>query len=76
LGAEAAYVRLKGFERPQMEQMILEYVKVHGRITRREVAELCQIGPYQATRLLKRLVEEGKLVRHGVGKGTWYTLCT
>lgn len=76
LGEEAAYVRLKGFERLQMEQMILEYVKAHGRITRREAAELCRIGPYQATRLLKRLVEEGKLVRHGVGKGTWYTLCT
>jgi ATP-dependent DNA helicase RecG len=54
--------------------MILEYVKAHGWIARHEVVELCKIGPYQATRLLKRLVEEGKLVRYGVGKGTRYAL--
>ena len=74
LGEEAAYVRLKGFEHQQMEQMVLEYVRAHGRITRREAAELCRIGPYQATRLLKRMVEQGKLTPHGVGKGTWYAL--
>jgi ATP-dependent DNA helicase RecG len=74
LGAEGAYVRLNGFERSQAERMILEYVKAHGWIARHEVVELCKIGPYQATRLLKRLVEEGKLVRYGVGKGTRYAL--
>ncbi len=74
LGEEAAYVRVKGFERQQMEQMILDYVRAHGRITRREAAELCRIGPYQATRLLKLMVEQGKLTSHGVGKGTWYAL--
>ena len=76
LGEEGAYVRINGFERSQAEQIILEYVKAHGRITRREVVELCKIGPYQATRLLKRLVEEGKLTRHGMGKGTRYALRT
>ncbi len=44
LGEEAAYVRVKGFEGQQMEQMILDYVRAHGRITRREAAELCRIG--------------------------------
>jgi ATP-dependent DNA helicase RecG len=38
LGEEAAYVRLKGFEHQQMEQMVLEYVRAHGRITWREAA--------------------------------------
>lgn len=74
LGEGAAYVRAKGFERQQMEQMILDYVRAHGRITRKEAAELCRIGPYQATRLLKRLVELGMLTPHGVGKGCWYSL--
>ncbi len=72
LGAKAAYVRQRGFELLQQEQMVLQYVQKHGRITRREAAELCQIGPYQATRLLNRLVKEGRLLRHGERKGTWY----
>lgn len=47
-------------------------VEDDGRITRREAAELCRIGPYQATRLLARLVEGGRLNRHGERKGAWY----
>lgn len=74
LGKEAAYVRLRGFERPQMEQMILEYVKAHGRITRREAAELCKVTSPQAKRLLAKLVEQGKLVRRGQKRGTYYEL--
>lgn len=72
LGEEAAYVRQRGFEPLQQEQMVLQYARTHGRITRRETAELCQIGPYQATRLLNRLVHKGVLVRRGQRKGTWY----
>jgi ATP-dependent DNA helicase RecG len=72
LGDKAAYVRSRGFEPLQQEQMVLQFVEKHGRITRREVAELCRIGPYQATRLLARLVEDGRLVRHGVRKAAWY----
>ena len=74
LGKSSAYVRARGFEPEQMEQMILQYVRAHGRIARREVADLCRIGPYQATRLLKKLVKDGKLARHGQRKGTYYTL--
>ncbi len=72
LGEKAAYVRQRGFEPLQQEQMVLQYVEKHGRITRREAAELCRIGPYQATRLLARLVESGRLSRHGKRKGAWY----
>ena len=52
---EAEYVRAKGFEPHQQEQMVLDYVKTHGRITRSEAADLCRISPDQATRLLSRL---------------------
>ncbi len=72
LGEKAAYVRQRGFERPQQEQMVLQYVKTHGRITRREAAELCQLSPDQAYRLLTRLTKAGQLIRHGAKKGTWY----
>jgi ATP-dependent DNA helicase RecG len=72
LGDRAAYVRQRGFEPLQQEQMVLQYVGKHGRITRREAVELCRIGPYQATRLLNRLVKDGRLLRHGERKGAWY----
>lgn len=72
LGDKAGYVRQRGFEPLQQEQMVLQYVDKHGRITRREAAELCRIGPYQATRLLSRLVEDGRLRRHGTRKAAWY----
>jgi ATP-dependent DNA helicase RecG len=72
LGDKAGYVRQRGFEPLQQEQMVLQYVEKHGRISRREAAELCRIGPYQATRLLARLVEDDRLLRHGVRKAAWY----
>lgn len=72
LGEKAAYVRRRGFEPLQQEQMVLQYVSKHGRITRREAAELCQIGPFQASRLLQRLTAAEKLQRNGVKKGAWY----
>ncbi|HXK42955.1 MAG TPA: ATP-binding protein [Anaerolineae bacterium] len=72
LGDKAGYVRSRGFEPLQQEQMVLQYVDKHGRITRREAAELCRIGPFQATRLLDRLVKDGRLIRHGERKGAWY----
>jgi ATP-dependent DNA helicase RecG len=65
-------VRQRGFEPLQQEQMVLQYVEKHGRITRREAAELCRIGPYQATRLLNKLVRDGRLLRHGTKKGAFY----
>jgi len=51
---------------------VAEEVQTHGRITRREAAELCQIGKYQATRLLARLVASDQLRRLGRGRGTYY----
>lgn len=73
LGEEAGYVRTLGFERIQQEQMILQYVEAHGKITRGDAAELCQISGDKAYRRLKRLVEQGELVPKGkTTKGRWY----
>jgi len=72
LGQPAAYVRQHGFEPMQQEQMVLQYVEKHGRITRHEAAELCRLSPDQAYRLLTRLTEEAKLTRRGTKKGAWY----
>jgi ATP-dependent DNA helicase RecG len=74
LGEKAGYIRGRGFDAIQQEHMILDYVKTYGRITRRDAAELCRLGPYQGTRLLKKLVAKGLLLQHGQKKGTWYEL--
>lgn len=65
LGDKAGYVRSRGFEPLQQEQMVLQYVEKHGRITRREVAELCRITGPQAYRLLDRLAQQGLVEREG-----------
>jgi ATP-dependent DNA helicase RecG len=74
LGDKSGYVRQRGFEPIQQEQMILQYVRRHGRITRREAAELCRLEPRQAGRLLARLVNAGKLTLYGARRGAWYEL--
>jgi ATP-dependent DNA helicase RecG len=74
LGEPAAYVRQRGFEPLQQEQMVLQYVEKHARITRREVAELCRLSPDQAKRVLARLVDGGRLAQQGQLKGAYYTL--
>lgn len=73
LGDKAGYVRQRGFEPLQQEQMVLQYAEKHVRITRREAAELCRISGPQAYRLLDRLTEQGLLIREGGrGRGVGY----
>lgn len=67
------YVRAKGFEPIQQEQMVIEYVKEHGTIRRAEVADLCKIGDDQAKRLLKSLTKKYReFKQYGVSRGTYY----
>jgi ATP-dependent DNA helicase RecG len=67
-------MRRRKAESAQAEQMIIQHVRDHGRITRQETAELCGISVYQATRLLRKLVSEGTFDALGVGRGSWYEL--
>jgi len=71
-GKKAGYVRTRGFEPIQQEQMVIQYVKAHGRITRKEVVDLCKVTSRQATHLLKKLVDKGVLVPKGERKGAYY----
>ncbi|MGH8904748.1 MAG: AAA family ATPase, partial [Egibacteraceae bacterium] len=68
----AAYVRVRGFEPLQQEQMVLSYVDAHGRITRSEAADLCQLEARAAGRLLRRIVDRGELVVLGERRGAYY----
>lgn len=72
LGEPVHYVRTRGFDELQQEQMVLAYVGSHGRITRREAAELCQLESEQASRLLKRLRDQGKLQMEGTRRTAYY----
>ncbi|MEN6621020.1 MAG: ATP-binding protein [Smithella sp.] len=72
LGQSASYVHAKGFESEQMEQMILQYVKAHGRVTRQDVMELCRVNENQAAYLLKKLVKSGVLQPIGMGRAAAY----
>lgn len=74
LESSAGYVRVRGFEPLQQEQMILAFVSAHGRITRAQAADLCAVAPEQASRVLRRLAQEGKLRQQGERKGTYYEL--
>jgi len=66
LGGSAAYVRTRGFDRIQQQQMVLTYVDEHGWITRSDAAKLCRLTPDQASRLLRRMVRQGMLEMVGV----------
>jgi ATP-dependent DNA helicase RecG len=72
LGATSEYVRARGFDDLQQEQMVMTYLAENGSITRREAAELCRIDPTAAGRLLKRLRAAGKLALTGERKGARY----
>jgi len=72
LGQAVSYVHAKGFESEQMEQMILQYVKAHGQVTRQNVMELCRVNENQAGYLLKKLVKSGELQPIGMGRGAAY----
>ena len=72
LEAPASYVRVRGFEPLQQEQMVLQYVDAHGQISRAQAADLCALGPDQASRLLRRLTQRGELIRLGERRGSVY----
>jgi ATP-dependent DNA helicase RecG len=76
LGLSSGYVRRRGFEPIQQEQMILQYIQAHGRITRREAAELCQVKDYQAYHVLRKLQRQGQIKLVGKGRGAWYEMAS
>lgn len=72
MGKPADYVRQAGFNMIQQEQMVLQYVQTHGRITRKDVSELCRINEDQASYLLRKLCRRNALELVGKGRGAYY----
>lgn len=74
LDARAAYVRIRRFDPIQQEQMVLSFVRAHGRIRRSEAADLCALSSEQASRLLRQMAGRGLLRMVGSRRGAAYTL--
>ncbi|MEI8167493.1 MAG: ATP-binding protein, partial [Chloroflexales bacterium] len=72
LGQSADYVRQAGFDSIQQAQMVIQYVTKHGRITRKDVVDLCHVTEDQATYLLQKLHTAGEIKRVGRGRGVYY----
>ena len=69
---KAAYTRQVGFGPIQHEQMVLSYIRQHGKIKRAEVMDLCRLTEGQAKALLRRLIASHKIRLRGIGKGVTY----
>lgn len=69
-----AYVRVKGVDPLQQRRMIMDYVTAYGHITRSVAAGLCQTSPQEARKVLKSLVDEGRLRLVGERRGARYVL--
>lgn len=74
LGQSADYIRQAGFDRIQQEQMVIQFVQKHTKITRKDVMKLCRVSKDQASHLLHQLVNENKLILHGKSRGAHYTI--
>lgn len=72
LGIERERPDSTGLSASAREETVVEYARAHGRVSRRDVVELCGISPPHATRLLRLMVDKGLLLRHGAKRGTWY----
>jgi ATP-dependent DNA helicase RecG len=71
---KAAYTRQAGFSPIQNEQMVLSYVRQHGRIKRAEAMELCRLSEGQIKALLKRMCKADLLVLDGAGPASFYRI--
>ncbi|MGP6174171.1 RNA-binding domain-containing protein [Corynebacterium sp. A21] len=73
VGRPADFIRSKELDSVRAGQLVTTYVQQYGKVTRKEVADLCGMDSQAAYRLLKSLVDAGELVQHGTTRSTYYT---
>ena len=56
----------------ERERKVMNYVALHGRITRSTVVELCGLEGREARGILEKLVRRGELVVRGEKRGSYY----
>lgn len=75
LGVAARAEREHEIEQARHPEMVLQFVRRHGRITNRDCQILCDLTTFQASKLLRRLADESRLERRGESrKMTYYVI--
>ena len=74
LGQGPEYVQQAGFDELQQVELIRNLARQQARIKRDDVMTLCRLSPRQAKHKLDQMVATGSLERHGIKRGTYYTL--
>ena len=69
---KAGYVRQRGWSTIQEKEMILAHLDGYESITREGVMDLCKCTPNHAAWLLRQLVDEGRIILFGAGRGAHY----
>ena len=59
---------------PDLAVQIVDYARQHGRVTMGDMVRVTGASRNTLKEHFRRLVEQGHLVRHGAGKGSWYGL--
>jgi len=59
---------------PELSLRIIEFVRSRGRLTISEATELTGANRNTIKVHIKKLIDAGHIVKHGVGKGVWYAL--
>ena len=67
-------IRHSASDRQTPEEMIAEFLSGHGSMTRADVEQMTGFSLSSASRLVKKMVEQGVLIKTGEGKRTRYQL--
>lgn len=72
LGQPESYIYAHGFDPIQREQMVIQYTRKHGKITRSEIKNLCRTDENETTWILRKLMRQGILEMKGEGRKSHY----
>ncbi len=70
----STYIRQAGIDAVRQPELILNYIKAQGSISRSETVELLHIAPSAAYRLLTKMLSEKSIQRKGKGRSACYIL--
>ena len=70
----AETVRAVGKKETDRQNLALNYIRQHGRITRAKYEEISGLPVHTAKRVLDRMIKAGLVFRQGRGRSYWYTL--
>jgi ATP-dependent DNA helicase RecG len=70
----STYIRQAGIDAVRQPELVLNYIKAQGSISRSETVELLHIAPSAAYRLLTKMLSEKSIQRKGKGRSACYIL--